>query len=164
MVYHAEQNTPAEVTNHFINIDVTFTREDCPPSITNDMMTPLMVTPTISNTNVRCTLVDGGSSLNLLFASILNQMQIPRSKIKNISIPFYGIAPGSSVTPIGQVLLSVTFGTTKNFRTELITFDLVDAELPYNAILGRPALIKFMAVDHYAYKCLKIPGLNNASP
>src|SRR6266540_1036503 len=111
MVCHVERNAPTEVTNRFVNVDVTFTKEDCPFGITNDTKTPLVVTLTISNTNVRRTLVDGGRSLNLLLASTLDQMQIPKSKMKNISIPFYGIAPGSSVTLIGQVVLPVTFGT-----------------------------------------------------
>ena len=31
-------------------------------------------------------------------------------------------------------------------------------DLPYNAILGRPALAKFMAAVHYAYNTLKLPG------
>src|SRR5438105_12522352 len=117
MVYHIERNTPTEVTNCFVNVDDTFIREDYPPGITSDMKTPLVVTPTISNTNVKRTLVDGGSSLNLLLTSTLDQMQIAMSRMKNISIPFFGIMPGSSITPIGQVMLPVTFGTVDNFHT-----------------------------------------------
>ena len=30
--------------------------------------------------------------------------------------------------------------------------------LPYNAILGYPALAKFMAVTHHGYNILKMPG------
>ena len=30
--------------------------------------------------------------------------------------------------------------------------------MPYNGILGRPALAKFMAASHYAYNTLKMPG------
>jgi hypothetical protein len=37
-------------------------------------------------------------------------------------------------------------------------FDVVDLPLPYNGILGRPALAKFMAASHYAYNTLKMPG------
>ena len=36
---------------------------------------------------------------------------------------------------------------------------MVDLPLPYNGILGRPALAKFMAASHYAYNTLKMPGL-----
>ena len=45
----------------------------------------------------------------------------------------------------------------KNYRTELIDFDVVHIRLPYNAILGYPALAKFMAVTHHGYNVLKMP-------
>ena len=63
-----------------------------------------------------------------------------------------------STTPIGQVRLPVTFGECKNYRTELIDFDVAHIRLPYNAILGYPALAKFMAVTHHGYNVLKMPG------
>jgi hypothetical protein len=34
----------------------------------------------------------------------------------------------------------------------------VDISSPYHALLGRPALAKFMAVPHYAYLKMKLPG------
>ena len=72
--------------------------------------------------------------------------------------PFYGIVPRNSSTPIGSVTLPVTFGTEQNFRTEYIKFEVADFESSYHAILGRPALAKFMAVPHYVYLLLKMPG------
>ena len=63
-----------------------------------------------------------------------------------------------STTPIGQVRLPVTFGERKNYRTELIDFDVAHIRLPYNAILGYPALAQFMAVTHHGYNVLKMPG------
>ena len=54
--------------------------------------------------------------------------------------------------------MPVTFGSELNFRTERVTFDVADFPLPYNGILGRPALAKFMAASHYAYNVLKMPG------
>ena len=35
---------------------------------------------------------------------------------------------------------------------------MVNLESPYHVILGRPALAKFMAVPHYAYLKMKMPG------
>jgi hypothetical protein len=35
---------------------------------------------------------------------------------------------------------------------------VVDISSPYHALLGRPALAKFMAVPHYAYLKIKLPG------
>ena len=66
------------------------------------------------------------------------------------------VADGST-TPIGQVRLPVTFGQRKNYRTELIDFDVAHIRLPYNAILGYLALSKFMAVTHHGYNVLKMP-------
>ena len=54
--------------------------------------------------------------------------------------------------------MPVTFGGELNFRTEKVVFDIVELPLPYNGILGRPALAKFMAASHYAYNTLKMPG------
>jgi len=72
--------------------------------------------------------------------------------------PFYGIVPGNSSTPIGSVTLPITLGTEQNFRTEYNKFKVADFESSYHAILGRPALAKFMAVPYYIYLLLKMPG------
>jgi hypothetical protein len=50
------------------------------------------------------------------------------------------------------------FGGELNHRIEKIIFDVVKIPLPFNGILGRPALAKFMATSHYAYNMLKMPG------
>ena len=39
-------------------------------------------------------------------------------------------------------------------------FEVVDLESPYHALLGRPALAKFMATTHMAYLKMKMPGPN----
>jgi hypothetical protein len=58
------------------------------------------------------------------------------------------------------VVLPVTFGTQENYRTEFIKFEVANFESSYHAILGRSALAKFMAVPHYVYLLLKMPGLS----
>jgi hypothetical protein len=45
------------------------------------------------------------------------------------------------------VVLGVTFGMNDNYRIEYIKFEVVDFDSSYHAILGRPALAKFMAVE-----------------
>ena len=59
---------------------------------------------------------------------------------------------------MGQIRLPVTFGTYNNFRTELVDFDIAPIGLPYNAILGYPALAQFMAATHPSYNLMKMPG------
>ena len=41
---------------------------------------------------------------------------------------------------------------------ELVDFDITPIGLPYNAILGYPALAQFMAATHPAYNFMKMPG------
>ena len=62
------------------------------------------------------------------------------------------------VPPLGQVRLPVTFGKRNNYRTELIDFDVAHIRLPYNAILGYPALAKLMVVTHHGYNVLEMLG------
>ena len=52
----------------------------------------------------------------------------------------------------------MTFGTRDNYRTELIDFDIPRIGLPYNAILGYPALAQFMVATHPAYNLMKMRG------
>jgi hypothetical protein len=48
----------------------------------------------------------------------------------------------------------------ENFRTESVLFDVAEVGLPFNAILGKPALYQFMTVAHYGYLVLKMPSPN----
>jgi hypothetical protein len=107
-------------------------------------------------------LIDGGSGLNLLFVSTLKKMGLDISKMLTASrAPFYSIVLGNAATPLGSVVLPVTFGTKDNYRTEYIKFEGADFESSYHAILGRLALAKFMAVPHYVYLLLKLPRKTN---
>ncbi|XP_040252009.1 uncharacterized protein [Aegilops tauschii subsp. strangulata] len=72
---------------------------------------------------------------------------------------FHGIVPGLSCSPIGRIRLDVLFGDSSHFRREPIWFEVVDLSSAYHALLGRPALARFMAVPHYAYLKIKLSGL-----
>ena len=45
-----------------------------------------------------------------------------------------------------------------NYRVEHINFYVANFNTAYHAILGRPALAKFMVIPHYAYLVLKMPS------
>jgi hypothetical protein len=44
----------------------------------------------------------------------------------------------------------------ENFHTENVQFDVAEVNLPFSAIIGRPALYRFMAIAHYGYLVLKM--------
>jgi hypothetical protein len=103
-------------------------------------------------------LIDGRSGLNLLFVSTLKKMGLDISKMLSPSrAPLYGIIPGNAATPLGSVVLPVTFGMKDNYRKKYIKFEVADFESSYHTILGRPELAKIMAVPHYVYLLLKMP-------
>jgi hypothetical protein len=114
----------------------------------------------VAGSKLNKVLIDGGSGLNVLFAKTLKKMglDITHMLTKSTS-PFYGIVPGNAAIPLGSVVLPVTFGESRdNYRTEYIKFEVADFETSYHAILGRPAIAKFMAVPHYTYLVLKMPS------
>ena len=96
------------------------------------------------------------AGLNVLSVEMFDNLQVPYDQLQPTK-PFSGVTDGST-TPIGQVRLPVTFRKRNNYRTKLIDFDVAHIHLPYNAILGYPALAKFMAVTHHGYNVLKMPG------
>jgi hypothetical protein len=59
----------------------------------------------------------GGSEINVLYASTLDEMGIPRSVLKPSTTSFHGVVPGIEALPIGQIVLPITFGDVQNFRT-----------------------------------------------
>jgi hypothetical protein len=102
--------------------------------------------------------MDGGSRINVLYASTLDEMGIPRSALRPSTAPFHGIVPGIEALPLRQIDLPVTFGDVRNFHTETLTFEVVGFSGTYHAILGRPTYAKFMVVPNYTYLKLKILG------
>jgi hypothetical protein len=106
------------------------------------------------------TLIDGGSSLNIIFRETLRKMDFNFNKMTACDEPFYGIVPGKAAYPIGRVCLSVTFGTQENFHTKYLTFEVADFRSSYHVILGRPMLAKFMAIPHHTYLIMKMPTPN----
>jgi hypothetical protein len=103
-------------------------------------------------------LIDGGSSINLLYRSSLEKLGISLAQLEPSRLTFHGIVLGHSCAPLGRVRLEVLFGKKGNSRCEPIWFEVVDISSPYHALLGRLAVAKFMAVPHYAYLKMKLPG------
>ena len=143
----------------YSEVPITFFREDQWTSFSEPGKFPLVLDLVVAGSILTRVLINRGSGLNLLFASTITKMGLDISdKLKPSKAPFYSIVPGNASFPVGTVVLPVTFGTPDNYRTELIKFQVADFESSYHAILGRPVLAKFMAVPHYVYLLLKMPG------
>jgi hypothetical protein len=102
--------------------------------------------------------VDKGSSINVTFPRTLQTLGVELKDLTKSDTPFFGIVPTEGEYPLGHIYMSVTFGTSENYRTEFLRFEVACFDYGYNAIIGRPGLAKFMAILHYPYMILKMSG------
>jgi hypothetical protein len=102
--------------------------------------------------------MDARSRINLIYAKTLRVMHISLEFLKPTDCSFHGIVPGSANYPLGRIALNVCFGNRQNCRREKLDFEVMDWPSQYHAILGRTAFSRFMAVYHYTYLVLKMPG------
>jgi hypothetical protein len=139
-------------------VPITFSRADQSTSFSEPGRFPLVMKPVVAGSRLNKVLIDGGSRLNVLFTKTLKKMKLDITHMLTLSTSsFYDIVPDNAAIPLGSVVLPVTFGETReNYRTEYIKFEVADFETSYHAILGRPAIAKFMAVPHYTYLVLKM--------
>ena len=76
----------------------------------------MVLDPIIEGFHLTRVLMDGGSSLNLLYQDIVRKMGIDLSRIKPTKTTFKGVIPGVEANCTGSVTLEVVFGSPDNFR------------------------------------------------
>jgi hypothetical protein len=104
------------------------------------------------------TLVDSGASLNLMMRKTFIEMSLNLTNLTTVHDNFHGIIPGQSSTPIGHIDLEMSCRTGENKCREMLTFEMTNFDMGYNCILGRPFLLKFMAIIQTVYATIKMPG------
>ena len=149
---------------HWSERPVIWTREDHPSVMPNPGGYTLMLDPTIVAPRRTCkfsrVLINGGNNINILYHDTMTKLGLEAKDLEPTRTIFHGIVPGLSCSPIGRVWLDVLFGDSSHFRRDPIWFEVVDLSSAYHALLGRPALAKFMAAPHYAYLKMKLPDPN----
>jgi hypothetical protein len=135
---------------------ISFRASDYPENMAGAGILPLITAPVIANIKLHHVLIDGGAGINVISHVAFRQLQILGSRL-GPSHPFSGVG-AQPVYPLGSITLPVTFRTEENFHTENVQFDVAEISLPFNAIIGRPALYRFMAIVHYRYLVLKVPS------
>ena len=144
--------------NPWLACPITFDRRDHPTSIRHGGSVALVLDPFIDGFHLTRVLMDGGSSLNLLYQDTVRKMGINPSRIKPTKTTFKGVIPGVEARCTGSITLEVVFGSPDNFRSEELNFDIVPFRSGYHTLLGRTLFARFNAVPHYAYLKLKMPG------
>jgi hypothetical protein len=104
------------------------------------------------------TLIYSEASQNLMMRKTFIKMGLNLAELTPVHDTFHGIIPGQSSTPIKCIDLEVSYGSGENKHREMLRFEVASFDIGYNCILGRPFLLKFMAVIHTAYATIKMPG------
>ncbi|KAI4994623.1 hypothetical protein ZWY2020_034264 [Hordeum vulgare] len=143
---------------HWSEQSITWSREDHPPRVDNPGDLTLVVAPQVAGYNLSKVLMDGGSNINILYFDTFRWMNLLEKDLTPSSTVFHDIVPGKSAYLIGRIKLNVAFGTSSNYRSESLLFQVVKVKSPYHALFGRLAYAKFMARPCYVYLKLKMPG------
>jgi hypothetical protein len=137
---------------------ISFGPEDHPDTELSERNLLLIIKISIRRHKVAKTLIDNEASLNLLIRKTFIEMGLKLSDLTPVHDTFHGIIIGQASTPIGRIDLEVSYGTGENKYREMLMFEVASFDIRYNCILGRPFLLRFMAVIHTAYAIIKMPG------
>ena len=83
--------------------------------------------------------MDNGSSTDILYYLMFQQMRIDREQLIPINAPLVEFE-GIRVHPLGAITLSITVEDYPQQITKDVTFLIVNCSSTYNAILGRLTL------------------------
>ncbi|CAL2272159.1 unnamed protein product [Prunus armeniaca] len=128
---------------------IVFTDEDMEVPYP-DHRRPLYLEGQINDVFIRRALVDTGSSVNILPLSVLTAAGIPLSKIVQSQTSISGFGNQSEVT-VGYMQVNLKVGPIRS----LTKFYVVDVDVAYHALLGRPWLNKYKLVVSTYHQCVK---------
>ena len=105
---------------------------------------PLVIRVVVANKTLHRVLIDNGSSIDIIFASVFDKMGIGREKLEPVNAHLLGFFGEK----LGSVQLVLTLGEPPPpcQATTTIKFLIVDAPLAYNMLLGRPSLNVIKAI------------------
>ena len=135
---------------------ILFTEKDA-EGISYSHDNALIIMLKVAASKVAKSLVDIGSSVDIIFKSALDQLLIELPKIALYATPLIGFV-GDMIIPKGIITLSVTLGKAPHRVVHMINFLIVDHPDAYNIILGRPFLVATKVVVSMHYLAMKLPA------
>lgn len=104
-----------------------------------DQDDPMVVTAIIARYGVRKVLIDQGSSVNILYWKTFQKMDLSEDLVVPYNEQIVGFAR-ERVDTRGCVDLRTSFGTDKGAKEIRIRYLLVEANTPYNVLIGKPCV------------------------
>ena len=119
----------------------------------------MVISVDIDNFTIKKTLVDQGSSVDILYWKTFKAMRIPLEEM----MPYDDHVVSFSrerVGTKGYIELYTTFGLNKASKTFKIRYLVIDANTSYNILLGRSSLNKLGAIISTPHLAMKFPSLS----
>jgi len=116
----------------------------------------------IDKFTVMKTLVDQGSSVDILYWKTFKAMRIPEAEMMSYDDLVVGFS-GERVGSRGYIELYTTFGKGNSNKTIKIRYLVIDANTLYNILLGPPSINRLRAIiliPHLEMKFLLLPRAN----
>ena len=135
---------------------ITFTDEDMEMEH-SDHHKPLYIMATINGVQIRRALIDTGASLNLITLSTLEAVGLISRRILGASMEITGFR-GSTESIEGYMQLALKVGPV----VALTRFHMINSEVSYHLLLGRPWLYKHHLIPSMYHQCVK--GRLNGRP
>ena len=110
---------------HWPSQPITFDHQGYSASIRSAGWVALVLDPIIDGYHFTRVLMDGGSSLNLIYQDKIRRMGIDPTKNYRSNTTFRGVTPGPGAHCTGSLLLEVIFGFPDNFHSKNLTFHIV---------------------------------------
>ncbi|XP_070021993.1 uncharacterized protein [Nicotiana sylvestris] len=112
----------------------------------------LVISLLVHDTNVKRVLIDPGSSVNINLLRVVNEMQA-NDKLISKARTLFGFDNSSVVTKGEIILTTFAEGVVKDTK-----FQVVEMDMAYNMILGRPWIHEMDVVTSTLHQVIKFPS------
>ena len=97
---------------------IVWSHEDHPHQVDNLGQLALVVAIQVGGHKLTKVLMDGGSSINILYYETFCRMNLTGKDLKTSSTVFHGVVPGKSAYPMCKITLVVDFGDDHDTRAK----------------------------------------------
>ncbi|XP_072064419.1 uncharacterized protein [Arachis hypogaea] len=132
---------------------ISFTREDA-QGLAPGHDDPGVVTIILESANLHWTLVDQGSSADILFKTAFDKLGLEEKELKAYPNSLFELG-NTPFQPLGYISLHTTFGKGTRSRTLSIGYIVVDISSAYNALIECATMNRLTAVVSTLHLCMK---------
>ncbi|XP_072064310.1 uncharacterized protein [Arachis hypogaea] len=115
---------------------------------------PVVITMILANANLYRTLIDQGSSADILFKPAFDKLGLEEKDLKAYPDSLFELGD-TPIRPLSYISLYTTFRKGVKSRTLSINYIIVDVNVAYNALIGRMTLNRLAAVVSTRHLCMK---------